>query len=71
MEKQIIEMLSNIELRLENIEEILRKQEKSNNKFDEHIDFIDTLYDQVRQPVSKILSLFHYEKIEIDKKLLK
>ena len=71
MEKEIIQMISNIEVRLNNIEEILRKQETSNNKLDDHIDFIDTLYEQVRQPVSKILTLFHYQQIEIDKKLLK
>ena len=34
----------------------------------EHIDFIDTIYDNVKKPFSKILSLYNGTNVDIEKR---
>lgn len=67
----ILKILQNIELRLEKIEAILVSNTESCKKMDEHINFIDNVYDNVRKPFSRVLSYYHGETIQIEKKALK
>ena len=67
---EILEMLRNIESRLNNIEDILYNTQKSARKMDEHIDFIDNVYDNVRKPFSKILTYYNGNTVTIEKKLI-
>ena len=64
----LISVLKNIETRLENIENILNETKISNQKMDDHIDFIDGVYDTVRKPFSKILSICTNSAVEIKDK---
>jgi len=64
----LILILKNIEDRLVNIENILNETKISNQKMDEHIDFIDGVYDTVRKPFSTILSICTNSTVEIKDK---
>ena len=64
----LISVLKNIETRLENIENILNETKIANQKMDDHIDFIDGVYDTVRKPFSKILSICTNSAVEIKDK---
>jgi hypothetical protein len=65
---EIIQILKNIEERLVRIENILEENKKSNRKMDDHIDFIDGVYDTVRKPFSTILSICTNSTVEIKDK---
>ena len=69
--KEILNYLKNIEKRLDNIEEIININLKSSQKMDDHIEFIDNIYTNVKRPFCDLLSFYNKEKIDIDKKLLK
>ncbi len=52
--KLIINILNNINNKLDKIEERLIKIEGSQNKMDTHIDFIEDIYDNVKHPLNYI-----------------
>lgn len=69
---KILQTLRSIESRLDRIENILEKNSKSAKKMDDHIQFIDEIYDVVKKPVSTLLSMCNSNTIELhDRKLLK
>jgi hypothetical protein len=69
--KEILIHLKNIEKRLDNIEKIIEINLKSSQKMDNHIEFIDNIYMNVKRPFCDLLSFYNKEKIDIDKKLIK
>ena len=71
MNTEILEKLTNIDKRLEKIENILLSQQVDSKKMSEHIDFIENIYDNVKKPFCKVLSLYNGENIQIDKKRIK
>ena len=71
MNTEILEKLTNIVKRLEKIENILFSQQVDSKKMSEHIDFIENIYDNVKKPFCKVLSLYNGENIQIDKKRIK
>lgn len=60
-----MKILLNIEKRLDNIENILEENNKSAMKMSNHIDFIDNVYDTVRKPFSRVLSICSNSTVEI------
>lgn len=66
-DKELIKILKDIENRLNNIELLLIEHKKSSKKMDEHIDFIDGIYDAVKKPFCKALSIYNGETVIIDK----
>jgi hypothetical protein len=64
----ILKILKNIEIKLDKIEKILELNNESCKKMDEHINFIDILYDNVKKPFSQVLSFYHGNTIDIEKK---
>ena len=70
MDNEIINILKRIEERLDKIENILEMNQKSAKKMDEHIEFVDTVYDTVRNPFCKILSYYNGNTVQIEKRLL-
>lgn len=69
---KILQTLARIESRLDRIENILESNTKSVKKMDEHIEFIDGIYDVVRKPVCTLLSVVNNKTIELeDKRLIK
>jgi len=69
--KEILKKLNNIEKRLDDIEEIISINLKSSKKMDEHIEFIDSIYINVKKPFCDLLTYYKGEKINIDKNLIK
>lgn len=67
-EKEIINILKDIQTRLDNIELMLKEQKESSRKMDEHIEFIDSVYDTVKKPFCKALSIYNGQTVIIDKK---
>lgn len=63
----VLQKLSLIEKRLDNIEKILEIQKKSSEKMDNHIDFIDNVYNQVKKPFCGLISYYNGKPIEIEK----
>jgi archaellum component FlaC len=66
MDNNILLLLENINNRLtiieDKIDEIKRKQEditNSSNKMDKHIDFIETVYENVKHPLNYISQKFN------------
>jgi hypothetical protein len=70
MDRDIINILKRIEERLDNIERVLELNQKSAKKMDEHIEFVDTVYDTVRKPFSKILTYYNGNTVNIEKRML-
>ena len=70
MESEILITLKRIEERLDNIERILELNQKSAKKMDEHIEFVDTVYDTVRKPFSKILTYYNGNTVNIEKRMI-
>ena len=70
MESEILKKLISIENRLNKIEEILSSQEACSKKMSNHIDFVDSVYDNVKKPFCKVLSLYNGSNVQIDKKRL-
>lgn len=64
----IINMIRQLDKRLERIEKLLEENKKSAAKMDNHIDFIDSVYDTVRLPISRVLSVCGGKKVEIQEK---
>jgi hypothetical protein len=64
----ILDILKRIEERLDKIEYILEKNKLSSEKMVEHIEFIDTIYDNIKKPFSKVLSYYNGNEIQIEKK---
>ena len=60
---EIMNLLLKIYKRLDKIEEILLVTKNASNKMSNHIDFIDNIYDIIKKPFYKILSI----NINIDK----
>ena len=67
-DEDIINKLNSIDSRLQNIENILIENRKASMKMTDHIDFIDGVYDTVKKPFSKILSLCSNTAVEIKDK---
>jgi hypothetical protein len=67
MDFMILKKLSEIEKRLDNIEKILELQKKSSEKMDNHIDFIDNVYSQVKKPFCGLISYYNGTPVEIEK----
>ena len=70
MDKEILEKLNLIEERLNKIEKILSMQQISSQKMSEHIDFVDSVYESVKKPFCKVLSIYNGNNVQIDKKRL-
>lgn len=70
MDSDIIDILKKIEERLDKIEQVLEMNQKSAKKMDEHIEFVDSVYDSVRKPFCKILSYYNGNTVQIEKRLL-
>lgn len=69
---KILQTLRNLDSRLDRIEKILIENSNSSKKMEEHIEFIDGIYDIVKKPVSKLLSMCNNTVIELeDKNLIK
>jgi uncharacterized protein YaaN involved in tellurite resistance len=69
--EELLKILQNIEKRLDNIEQILESINKSCKKMDEHIVFIDNVYNNIRKPFTQVLSYYHGDKVDLDKKAIK
>jgi len=69
--EDIINILLRIESRLDKIEAIIKENKEAANKMSDHIDFIDNVYDNVKKPFCKILSIYNGGRINIDKNLIK
>jgi hypothetical protein len=69
----ICEKLNSIEERLVRIENMLIENKQTSFKLNNHIDFIDSVYDTVKRPLSRILYMYNQTSISnIDKsKLIK
>jgi hypothetical protein len=65
MQNEILILLKDIQLRLIRIEEELRNLKLSSNKMDQHINFVDSVYENIRKPFSNILSLYNGKEIKI------
>ena len=70
MDRDIINILKRIEERLDNIEKVLEMNQESAKKMDEHIEFVDSVYDSVRKPFCKILSYYNGNTVNIEKRML-
>ena len=69
---KILQSLRSIESRLDKIENLIKENSRSSKKMEEHIEFIDGIYDVVKKPVSNLLSFCNNKTIELqDKSLLK
>lgn len=66
----IFKILLRIESRLDKIESIIQENKEAADKMSNHIDFIDNVYDNVKKPFCKILSIYNGSQINIDKNLL-
>ena len=65
---KILQTLKKLESRLDKIEKILIENNNSSKKMEEHIEFIDGIYDVIRKPVSKVLSMCNNTAIELENK---
>lgn len=63
---EIMNLLLKIDKRLDKIEEILLVTKNASNKMSNHIDFIDNIYDIIKKPFYKILSI-NNNNLNIDK----
>ena len=70
MDGEILKILKDIDKRLEKIENILDSQNFYSQKMSDHIDFVDSVYDSVKKPFCKVLSLYNGSNVQIDKKRL-
>lgn len=70
MDEEILKRLKDIDKRLEKIENILDSQNFYSQKMSDHIDFVDSVYDSVKKPFWKVLSLYNGNNAQIDKKRL-
>ncbi len=68
--EDIFNILIKIESRLDKIEAIIQENKEASDKMSNHIDFIDNVYDNVKKPFCRILSIYNGSKINIDKNLL-
>ncbi len=67
---EILKILRSIEKRLDNIEIILDDNRNSAKKMSNHIDFIDHVYDNVKMPFCKILSMYNGNTVKLEKNLI-
>jgi hypothetical protein len=65
--EEIIKILKRIEERLDNIENILAKTQNSAQKMEDHINFVDEIYDNIKKPFCKILTYYNGEQVIIEK----
>jgi hypothetical protein len=66
--ENIMKYLKSIDDRLVKIENLLERHNESSKKMDDHIDFIDSVYDNVKKPFSRILSIYNGgNSVQIDK----
>jgi hypothetical protein len=65
MESEIIEVLKNIEKRLETIEEHLGIVKKDCSKMGKHIDFVEKTYTLLRQPLNYVTRMINYKSNEL------
>lgn len=65
--EDILKILKRIEERLDNIENILSETQKSAQKMENHIDFVDTVYDNIKKPFYKILTYYNGNPVSIEK----
>ena len=69
--EEIIKLLNSIESRLDRIEKIIEINQLSAKKMNDHIDFIDDIYDNIKKPFCKVLTYYNGKTVNIDKNLLK
>ena len=65
--KTIKKTLKNIENRLSNIESLLEDIKKSNLKIDNHVDFVDAVFETCIKPFNNLLSIYTGNDVNIDK----
>ncbi len=51
---KIISLLNEINIKIDRIEERLIKLENSQNKMDTHIDFIENIYENIKNPLNYV-----------------
>ena len=61
------EILTRIESRLENIEHSLENIKRSNMKLDEHVDFVDTVFETCKKPFNSLLTMYSGKNVNVDK----
>ena len=65
--EEIMNTLIRIEARLSRIENIIEENKKSADRMTNHIDFIDNVYDNVKKPFCKLLSVYNGTTVNLDK----
>lgn len=65
--KTIKKSLMNIENRLRNIESLLEDIKTSNLKIDNHVDFVDAVFETLKKPFNNLLSIYTGNDVNIDK----
>ena len=53
----IYNRIERIEYKLDNIKYMLENNIKSNDKMNEHIDFVDSVYNTMKTPITKICNI--------------
>lgn len=64
---EVKEILTRIESRLENIEQSLETIKRSNMKLDEHVDFVDTVFETCKKPFNSLLTMYSGKNVNVDK----
>lgn len=65
---EIKRYLINIENRLINIEISLEEIKKSNQKMDDHVNFVDGIFETCKKPFNNLLSICTGNNVNIEKK---
>ena len=55
----ILEKLNNLESKYKSLENKLDNIQKSTQNMDDHIDFVETVYNVIKNPVSSLLRLYY------------
>jgi len=66
--EEILNYLKNIDIRLQKIESDIELIKKSCNHMDNHINFVDNVYDNVKKPLFSVLNTItgYSNKLEIE-----
>ena len=52
-----------IEVKIDAIYELIQENKKNCDKMSTHIDFINTVYEQLKAPINYITSMFHLKQV--------